>query len=253
MASSTKQRVILIVVLLAVVNGFVLWKVFGSTDKKVVAWLNRVPEYYEVDDFGKGFRFAPPANRPGFDRDAWAAEIENFDDEAWKAEGNAIDGVEETLIQFLRTADPRVDQWDVIFAMQVLARPAFVEDLIALADSPDPVVRYRVFTALAAINDSRAIETFLNAATNDSHEFLRGATLVMLSEFKDERAPSELVWYELTPQKDGPPKATLHVVDDQSGVGAQFVTTDVDGDGRQDIVVSNRKGVFLFRQKKEAK
>jgi len=71
--------------------------------------------------------------------------------------------------------------------------------------------------------------------------------------FKDERAPSELVWYELSPQKDGPPKATLHVVDDQSGVGAQFVTTDVDGDGRQDIVVSNRKGVFLFRQKKEAK
>jgi len=45
------------------------------------------------------------------------------------------------------------------------------------------------------------------------------------------------------------PKLVKHSVDDQSGVGAQFVTTDINGDGQTDIVVSNRKGVFVFEQK----
>jgi hypothetical protein len=38
------------------------------------------------------------------------------------------------------------------------------------------------------------------------------------------------------------------VVDEESGVGTQFEVRDVDGDGLEDIVVSNKNGVFLFRQ-----
>jgi hypothetical protein len=68
--------------------------------------------------------------------------------------------------------------------------------------------------------------------------------------FKDERAPSELFWYELQTKKGEPPTLVAHKVDDQSGVGAQFVTTDINGDGKMDILVSNRKGVFVFEQVK---
>ena len=34
-----------------------------------------------------------------------------------------------------------------------------------------------------------------------------------------------------------------------SGVGTQFVATDVDGDGRTDVVTSNKKGVFVHLQR----
>lgn len=43
-------------------------------------------------------------------------------------------------------------------------------------------------------------------------------------------------------------KWTRHIIDEDSGVGTQFVVQDVDGDGKLDIVTSNKNGVFLFRQ-----
>jgi hypothetical protein len=60
--------------------------------------------------------------------------------------------------------------------------------------------------------------------------------------------PAELLWYELEAVKGGTPKLTPHLIDDQSGFGAQFVTEDFNGDGLIDIVTSGRKGVFLFIQ-----
>ena len=60
--------------------------------------------------------------------------------------------------------------------------------------------------------------------------------------------PSELFWFDLIPQIGEQPKLIPHKIDDQSGIGTQFLTTDFNGDGRCDIVVSNRKGVFLFVQ-----
>lgn len=60
--------------------------------------------------------------------------------------------------------------------------------------------------------------------------------------------PAELVWYELEAVKGGIPKLTPHLIDDQSGFGAQFVTEDFNGDGLIDIITSGRKGVFLFIQ-----
>ncbi len=58
--------------------------------------------------------------------------------------------------------------------------------------------------------------------------------------------PAVLYWYEHTPRET--PFWRAHRIDDNSGVGLHLVVEDVDGDGFQDIVVSNKKGVQLFRQ-----
>jgi hypothetical protein len=55
--------------------------------------------------------------------------------------------------------------------------------------------------------------------------------------------PSWLVRYE----KQGD-AWVRHLIDDDSGVGTQFEVRDMNGDGLEDIVVSNKNGVFLFTQ-----
>jgi hypothetical protein len=58
--------------------------------------------------------------------------------------------------------------------------------------------------------------------------------------------PAELYWFGIRRSKGQAPVLVPHRIDDQSGIGIQFVTDDLDGDGRMDIVVSGRKGVFIF-------
>jgi hypothetical protein len=59
--------------------------------------------------------------------------------------------------------------------------------------------------------------------------------------------PAVLCWYELH-RAGGEVTWTRHLIDDDSGVGTQFVVADVNGDGRLDIVTANKKGVFYFEQ-----
>ena len=68
--------------------------------------------------------------------------------------------------------------------------------------------------------------------------------------FRPDKAdmPSELAWFEIHTAKGQPPRLVKHSIDKQSGVGAQFVTRDYNGDGLLDIIISNRKGVFVFKQ-----
>jgi hypothetical protein len=40
-----------------------------------------------------------------------------------------------------------------------------------------------------------------------------------------------------------------HKIDNDSGVGTQFSVGDLNGDGKVDIVIGNKKGGFVFRQK----
>jgi len=63
----------------------------------------------------------------------------------------------------------------------------------------------------------------------------------------DSRAPAVLYWFRLT-RKDGKVEFVPHLLDDDSGVGRQLVTGDIDGDGTVDIVIGNKKGTFVFLQ-----
>jgi FG-GAP-like repeat len=58
--------------------------------------------------------------------------------------------------------------------------------------------------------------------------------------------PSVLYWFEYRPGKS--PEWLPHLIDDNSGVGLLFVVKDMNQDGMPDIVVANKKGVFIFQR-----
>jgi hypothetical protein len=63
--------------------------------------------------------------------------------------------------------------------------------------------------------------------------------------------PAYLYWFEASKDADGKTTFTPRTIDDQSGIGTQFMVTDFNGDGLLDIVTSNKKGVFLIEQVKK--
>jgi hypothetical protein len=56
-----------------------------------------------------------------------------------------------------------------------------------------------------------------------------------------------LYWFQLT-RKNGKVDFVPHLIDDDSGVGRQLVTSDINGDGAVDIVIGNKKGTFAILQ-----
>jgi hypothetical protein len=62
---------------------------------------------------------------------------------------------------------------------------------------------------------------------------------------KEPSAPAVLLWFELGRAPDGAVRFTPHLIDDNSGVGTQVTVADINRDGRPDVVVANKKGVFL--------
>jgi len=66
-----------------------------------------------------------------------------------------------------------------------------------------------------------------------------------------EREPAMLYWFEYKPGKI--PQWIPHKIDNDSGVGLHVVTADMNKDGLTDIIISNKKGVFIFEQKKSHK
>jgi len=55
-----------------------------------------------------------------------------------------------------------------------------------------------------------------------------------------------IFWLEF--EKGKTPTWTLHVIDNDSGVGLNNVVEDINGDGLLDIAVANKKGVFYFER-----
>lgn len=60
-------------------------------------------------------------------------------------------------------------------------------------------------------------------------------------------APAVLYWFKLSRGTEGV-TFTPHLIDDDSGVGCQFPVADLNGDGKPDIAIANKKGVFVFLQ-----
>ncbi|MDX2036719.1 MAG: VCBS repeat-containing protein [Isosphaeraceae bacterium] len=60
--------------------------------------------------------------------------------------------------------------------------------------------------------------------------------------------PAKLYWFEASKDERNMTKFTPREIDDQSGIGTQFVVLDFNGDGLLDIATANKKGVFLFEQ-----
>lgn len=58
--------------------------------------------------------------------------------------------------------------------------------------------------------------------------------------------PAVLYWFEFRP--GATPQWIPHEIDNDSGIGNSFVVQDINNDGRPDIVVSNKKGVYFFEQ-----
>jgi hypothetical protein len=60
--------------------------------------------------------------------------------------------------------------------------------------------------------------------------------------------PAVLYWFEYKMGKK--PSWIPHLIDDNSGAGLNFIVQDINNDKRPDIVISNKKGVYVFEQVK---
>jgi len=58
-------------------------------------------------------------------------------------------------------------------------------------------------------------------------------------------APAVVYWFELRRAKDQPVQYVPHLIDDDSGVGTQVAAADLNGDQVPDVIVGNKKGIFV--------
>ena len=61
-------------------------------------------------------------------------------------------------------------------------------------------------------------------------------------------APHVVYWFELK-REGGKVTYIPHIIDDSSGVGTQVMAADVNGDSKPDVVVGNKRGVFVHTRK----
>jgi hypothetical protein len=63
---------------------------------------------------------------------------------------------------------------------------------------------------------------------------------------KDTQSPPVLYWFRLVRRPGGKVAFEPHLLNNNSGLGVQIMATDVNGDGKPDILAAARKGVFVF-------
>src|SRR5262249_26475947 len=62
-------------------------------------------------------------------------------------------------------------------------------------------------------------------------------------------AAAMIYWFKPIRASDGTLTFHPEIIDSDSGIGTQFEIKDVDGNGKLDVITSNKKGVFLLLQK----
>ena len=64
----------------------------------------------------------------------------------------------------------------------------------------------------------------------------------------DPHGPAVLYWYKTTrnPKAEGGAEFVPELIHNRSGVGSQFVVTDLNKDGTPDVVIGDAKGTFIF-------
>jgi hypothetical protein len=60
--------------------------------------------------------------------------------------------------------------------------------------------------------------------------------------------PAVIYWFKTVRHSDGSAELIPYKIDDDSGTGRQISTGDLNSDGKMDVVVGNKKGVFVFIQ-----
>ena len=63
--------------------------------------------------------------------------------------------------------------------------------------------------------------------------------------------PAAIYWFKNTKGPDGIAQFTPMLIDDDSGIGTQFVVADINGDGLLDVISSNKKGVRVIVQERK--
>jgi len=64
---------------------------------------------------------------------------------------------------------------------------------------------------------------------------------------QSDTAPAVLYWFKLTRPAPGQAEYVPHLIDNDSGVGTQVTAGTVSNDKFPDVVVGNKKGVFIFK------
>src|SRR5436309_686524 len=59
-------------------------------------------------------------------------------------------------------------------------------------------------------------------------------------------SPPVLYWFKLARKPGGEVQFVPHLINNNSGLGTQIVTADMNGDGTPDVLTTARKGAFIF-------
>jgi FG-GAP-like repeat/Domain of Unknown Function (DUF1080) len=62
----------------------------------------------------------------------------------------------------------------------------------------------------------------------------------------DAQAPPVLYWFQLVRKAGGSVEWVPHLISNHSGIGTQILATDLNGDGRPDVLTTARTGTFVF-------